>query len=93
MPSGQPAGCRRYLNPFLYFQSLFPSDTLHTPMRFQHSLVLLVAISGCVAQSVAQNGKPVADRVAAQNALFEERYESDLRNFPERATDKNQNEG
>jgi hypothetical protein len=41
----------------------------------------------------AQNVQPVVDRVAAQNALFEERYESDLRNFPERATDKNQNEG
>ncbi len=34
----------------------------------------------------AQNVKPVADRLAAQNALFEEQYESDLRNFPERAT-------
>src|SRR3981081_1719620 len=34
----------------------------------------------------AQNPKPVADRVAAQNALFEEQYETDLRNFPERAT-------
>jgi len=34
----------------------------------------------------AQNPKPVVDRVAAQNALFEEQYESDLKNFPERAT-------
>jgi uncharacterized protein (DUF885 family) len=34
----------------------------------------------------AQDIKPVADRVAAQNALFDEQYESDLRNFPERAT-------
>jgi uncharacterized protein (DUF885 family) len=34
----------------------------------------------------AQNPKPVADRVAAQNALFDEQYEADLRNFPERAT-------
>src|SRR5208283_3430929 len=32
------------------------------------------------------NVKPVADRVAAQNALFEEQYESDLRNLSERAT-------
>ena len=30
--------------------------------------------------------KPVAERVAEQNALFDEQYESDLRNFPERAT-------
>ncbi len=52
-------------------------------MRLQQSLFLLVAIAGC---GFAQNVKPVADRLAAQNALFEEQYESDLRNFPERAT-------
>src|ERR1700728_2739393 len=34
----------------------------------------------------AQNTKPVADRLAAQNALFKEHYESDLRTFRERAT-------
>jgi uncharacterized protein (DUF885 family) len=34
----------------------------------------------------AQDLKPVADRLAAQNSLFDEQYESDLRNFPERAT-------
>jgi uncharacterized protein (DUF885 family) len=45
------------------------------------SLLLAVAVS-----SFAQEAKPVAERVAAQNALFEEQYESDLRNFPERAT-------
>jgi uncharacterized protein (DUF885 family) len=28
----------------------------------------------------------VAERLAAQNALFEDQYETDLRNFPERAT-------
>ncbi|MFY9742407.1 MAG: DUF885 domain-containing protein, partial [Candidatus Sulfotelmatobacter sp.] len=33
-----------------------------------------------------QNPKPVSDRLAAQNAIFEEQYESDLRNFPLRAT-------
>jgi uncharacterized protein (DUF885 family) len=52
-------------------------------MRLQQSLFLLVAIASSV---FAQNVKPVADRLAAQNALFEEQYESDLRNFPERAT-------
>jgi uncharacterized protein (DUF885 family) len=35
---------------------------------------------------LAQNSKPVAERLAAQNAVFDEQYESDLRNFPERAT-------
>ena len=53
------------------------------PMRLPHSLFFVVAVAGCV---FAQNAKPVADRLAAQNALFEEQYESDLRNFPERAT-------
>jgi uncharacterized protein (DUF885 family) len=52
-------------------------------MHLHHRLLFLVAV---VASAVAQNLKPVADRVAAQNALFEEQYESDLRNFPERAT-------
>ena len=63
-------------------QQFFSSGTLHTPMR-SHTLFFLAAIVGCAS---AQNLKPVADRVAAQNTLFEEQYESDLRNFPERAT-------
>jgi uncharacterized protein (DUF885 family) len=52
-------------------------------MRLHHSLFFLIAISGSV---LAQNVKPVAERVATQNALFDQQYESDLRNFPERAT-------
>ena len=48
-------------------------------------LLLLAAISGPVFAQV-QVLKPVADRVAAQNAVFEAQYETDLRNFPERAT-------
>jgi uncharacterized protein (DUF885 family) len=52
-------------------------------MRFYQSLLFLVMIVGSL---FAQDLKPVADRVAAQNALFEEQYETDLRNFPERAT-------
>jgi uncharacterized protein (DUF885 family) len=48
-------------------------------------LRLLVLIAGAVSV-FAQDLKPVADRLAAQNAIFEEQYESDLRNFPERAT-------
>jgi uncharacterized protein (DUF885 family) len=47
------------------------------------TLLLIVTVSGSL---FAQDLKPVADRLAAQNALFEEQYESDLRNFPERAT-------
>jgi len=39
-----------------------------------------------IAVSFAQDLKPVAERLAAQNALFDEQYETDLHNFPERAT-------
>src|SRR6202161_2358208 len=52
-------------------------------MRPCYSLILLLSVATC---AFAQNAKPVSDRVAAQNALFDEQYESDLRNFPERAT-------
>ncbi len=52
-------------------------------MRLALSLLCLFAFAGLM---FAQNPKPVVDRVAAQNALFEEQYESDLKNFPERAT-------
>ena len=52
-------------------------------MRFFQSVVLFLAAASSV---LAQDVKPVAERLAAQNALFDEQYESDLRNFPERAT-------
>lgn len=52
-------------------------------MRAYLVLPLLIASSAYV---VAQNPKSVADRLAEQNALFDEQYETDLRNFPERAT-------
>ncbi|MGO8984970.1 MAG: DUF885 domain-containing protein [Terriglobales bacterium] len=52
-------------------------------MHFHHALFLLLALAGSVC---AQTPQSTADRLAAQNALFEEQYESDLRNFPERAT-------
>ena len=52
-------------------------------MRLQQISFFLVAMAGSL---FAQNAKPIADRLAAQNAIFDEQYESDLRNFPERAT-------
>jgi uncharacterized protein (DUF885 family) len=52
-------------------------------MRNPLCSLVLIAVATSV---LAQDHKPVADRVAAQNSLFEEQYESDLRNFPERAT-------
>ena len=52
-------------------------------MRLHKSLFLLFAVA---VSTFAQNPKPVTDRLAAQNALFEEQYESELKNAPERAT-------
>jgi uncharacterized protein (DUF885 family) len=52
-------------------------------MRLYKSLIFLIALSISV---FAQNPKPAAERLTSQNAIFEEQYESDLRNFPERAT-------
>jgi uncharacterized protein (DUF885 family) len=45
------------------------------------AFLLLIATA-----AFAQVPKPVTERLAAQNALFDQQYESDLRNFPERAT-------
>ena len=52
-------------------------------LLFRGCLLFFFAAAGALN---AQNLKPVADRVAEQNALFDEQYESDLRNNPERAT-------
>jgi len=52
-------------------------------MRLPITLVFLFAIAH---SSLAQGSKPLADRLAAQNALFDEYYETELRSFPERAT-------
>jgi uncharacterized protein (DUF885 family) len=53
------------------------------PMRPLLNLLCVLAFASFL---FGQTSKPLADRVAAQNALFEEQYESDLQNFPERAT-------
>jgi uncharacterized protein (DUF885 family) len=52
-------------------------------MRFYLSVVSVLLLGRC---ALAQDVKTVAERLAAQNALFDEQYESDLRNFPTRAT-------
>jgi uncharacterized protein (DUF885 family) len=49
-------------------------------------LLLLLTLTLC-AFAQEQNLQPVAERLAAQNALFDDQYESDLRELPERATD------
>jgi uncharacterized protein (DUF885 family) len=52
-------------------------------MRHYLSLIFLLAVTVSVP---GQDAKPVADRVAAQNSIFDDYYETELRNFPERAT-------
>ena len=49
-------------------------------------LLSAVALIPLFVSDLSQTAKSVAERVAVQNALFEEQYETDLRNFPERAT-------
>src|ERR1700693_4707333 len=54
-----------------------------------HKRLTFVGVACVMAVAVslhAQKSDTAAERVAAQNAIFEEQYETDLRNFPERAT-------
>src|ERR1700691_3080079 len=59
-------------------------------MRIHNSLIFMIVAAVAVAAGVSLRAqKPsdsLASRVAVQNAIFEEKYESDLRNFPENAT-------
>jgi uncharacterized protein (DUF885 family) len=48
--------------------------------------LVLGFFSAVVSLTFSQETKPLADRLAAQNAMFDEQYESDMRNFPLRAT-------
>jgi uncharacterized protein (DUF885 family) len=62
-------------HPFIWYASRI--------MRLRWCLLILAAFAG---PAFAQGVQPVSGRLAAQNALFEEEYETDLRNFPQRAT-------
>jgi uncharacterized protein (DUF885 family) len=54
--------------------------------NFVFAAVAVIAAAGVVSLHAQKPADSVAECVAAQNAIFEEQYESDLRNFPERAT-------
>ena len=47
---------------------------------------LAVLLLTTLAPFLAQQPRTLAERLAAQNALFDEQYESDLRHYPQRAT-------
>src|SRR6202789_3071489 len=57
-------------------------------MGFQHmrNATLTVLLVLCTLDAAAKAPDPVASRIAAQNALFEDQYQSDLKRHPERAT-------
>jgi len=52
-------------------------------MRNYLSLIFLLAVAVSVS---GQDAKPAGDRVAAQNAIFDDYHETELLNYPERAT-------
>jgi len=52
-------------------------------MRKATLIALLIA---CSFTAVAKDSESLTDRIAAQNALFEEQYQADLKSHPERAT-------
>jgi uncharacterized protein (DUF885 family) len=57
-------------------------------MRLRQTSIFLIALTFSIfAQDKPKSLSPAAKRLAAQNSLFDEQYESDLREFPERATD------
>jgi uncharacterized protein (DUF885 family) len=51
-----------------------------------HRRLLFIAAVATFTVAQAQTSKPVAERLTTQNKLFDEYYENELRNFPERAT-------
>jgi uncharacterized protein (DUF885 family) len=53
-----------------------------------HKMALIGLLIACsfTAAGAAKEPDPLASRIAAQNALFEEQYQSDLKTHPERAT-------
>jgi uncharacterized protein (DUF885 family) len=59
-------------------------------MRIHKTLIFVTVAAVVAVAGVSLHAKKptdsVASRVAAQNAIFEEKYEADLRNFPENAT-------
>jgi uncharacterized protein (DUF885 family) len=51
-----------------------------------HKITLIALLIACSFTAAAKDSESVTDRIAAQNALFEEQYQADLKSHPERAT-------
>src|SRR2546429_354613 len=54
--------------------------------RDMHKITLVALLIACSFSAAAKNSESVTERIAAQNALFEEQFEADLKSHPERAT-------
>jgi uncharacterized protein (DUF885 family) len=59
---------------------------MNLPTLFRSITVAATIAVLTLSPTLAQTPKPLADRLAEQNALFDEQYESDLKYNPERAT-------
>lgn len=79
---GAGSSCRELI------QSIFSSVLLRSfaTLARMGPLLIFVLLFAFAGSTFAQNAKPAAERLAQQNALFDEYYEAELRNFPERAT-------
>jgi uncharacterized protein (DUF885 family) len=74
---------------FLVARILRPCDNLRAMRIHKYLYLAALALLAAVVASISLPGQTpasVADRVAAQNAIFEDQYQSDLRYSPERAT-------
>jgi uncharacterized protein (DUF885 family) len=74
---------------FLAARILRPCDNLRAMRIHKYLYLAALALLAAVVASISLPGQTpasVADRVAAQNAIFEDQYQSDLRYSPERAT-------
>ena len=68
---------------------LRPCDNLRAMRIHKYLYLAALALLAAVVASISLSGQTpasAADRVAAQNAIFEDQYQSDLRYSPERAT-------
>jgi uncharacterized protein (DUF885 family) len=54
--------------------------------RDMHKVTLIALLIACSFTAAAKDPESVTPRIAAQNALFEEQYQADLKSHPERAT-------
>jgi uncharacterized protein (DUF885 family) len=65
---------------------MFPESPISANLTLPMRLTILTASILLLAPTLALAQTSVADRIATQNALFEEQWETGLKNAPERAT-------